>query len=491
MLILRGGNDFFNKFDYKIEGLGSNLRAIFHSLSLNLEEESREVECLYPKLFIGTEDFKELLLESDYIVDKSLFIWDILTTNKKLAITRPRRWGKSLNLNMLRTFLEIEQDMDAFNEKRKLFEGGEYKISDAKSKILNELKIAKHKNSELYKENFGSCPVIFLKLSGINLVKFISETKSANGRADNDIIEDYYRENIKDSYCLHKKIYKKELEKLCIRYNLNITPKMLIQELENLLYASKHTLPNELILFRKYMESNKSVNLYESIKNLIKVLYDHYQKKVFIIIDDCDSQVIMFIGHPLFSEISSTCKRLLNQMKPNSLIEKVVIVGSLPLTLSILLRDLNTSFFSIESNYLSEHFGFTPKEVDDLLNKITKNNCRANKMQKEIALWYNGYKFENTINYNPWSIVKYIQSCLEGKNQPAKAYWASSSVLDTFKMVLFMSNNLDVIKELILKEKNTLSSLMKFLLYIKDWKWFSSFITTFRILDKVWRAKLL
>ena len=74
MLILRGGNDFFNKFDYKIEGLGSNLRAIFHSLSLNLEEESREVECLYPKLFIGTEDFKELLLESDYIVDKSLFI---------------------------------------------------------------------------------------------------------------------------------------------------------------------------------------------------------------------------------------------------------------------------------------------------------------------------------------------------------------------------------------------------------------------------------
>ena len=173
---------------------------------------------------------------------------------------------------------------------------------------------------------------------------------------------------------------------MCIRYNLNITPKMLIQELENLLYASKHTLPNELILFRKYMESNKSVNLYESIKNLIKVLYDHYQKKVFIIIDDCDSQVIMFIGHPLFSEISSTCKRLLNQMKPNSLIEKVVIVGSLPLTLSILLRDLNTSFFSIESNYLSEHFGFTPKEVDDLLNKITKNNCRANKMQKEIAL---------------------------------------------------------------------------------------------------------
>ena len=155
MLILRGGNDFFNKFDYKIEGLGSNLRAIFHSLSLNLEEESREVECLYPKLFIGTEDFKELLLESDYIVDKSLFIWDILTTNKKLAITRPRRWGKSLNLNMLRTFLEIEQDMDAFNEKRKLFEGGEYKISDAKSKILNEYRLREKKEKEKVTEYFN------------------------------------------------------------------------------------------------------------------------------------------------------------------------------------------------------------------------------------------------------------------------------------------------------------------------------------------------
>ena len=142
MWILAGRDDFYNKFDYKKEILGSKLRAIFYSKGLILEEESKEAEfihedkrntCFNTKLYIGTVNFRKLLLESDYIVDKSLFIYDVLNSGiKVMVITRPRRWGKSLNLNMLKTFLEIEQDTESLNEKRKLFE-----VEYIKSQKLN------------------------------------------------------------------------------------------------------------------------------------------------------------------------------------------------------------------------------------------------------------------------------------------------------------------------------------------------------------------
>ena len=355
---------------------------------------------------------------------------------------------------MLKTFLEIEQDAEALNKKRRLFEGGEYKISEFEFKQLNELKIAKFKNTILYKKYFGSYPVIFINFYGDINPKLKSNSESEINEPIYEI-KKKYRNNVKNAYCLHDAAYRMELEEWCIRNELKFNPKGTIRELENLLSANKQILSDELDLFQKYRKGDNSVDLNTSISNLVKFLHDHYNKKVFIIIDEYDSQLTTLIGHPLFSEISDIYKSILSPMKDEPLIEKFVVAGILPLTLGNLFSSVNqTSLFTVKEHELSEHFGFTVQEVNNLLNKVSRNHDRVNKLQKsEISLWYNGYKFGETINYNPWSIVKCIQCYLKDGIQPVKDYWTNSSVLEAFKIVLFKLKNLEIIKDLIIKEK--------------------------------------
>ncbi|MEL6412998.1 MAG: AAA family ATPase, partial [Bacteroidota bacterium] len=119
----------------------------------------------HPDIYTGTDDFADLLLNSSIFVDKSLFIKEfLLNSGKAILITRPRRWGKSLNMNMLGRFLSIEVDQDGQpipqeqSLNRKLFLGGEVEIMPGKTKQLAPLKIAQH--DEVVEDYQGQFPVI-------------------------------------------------------------------------------------------------------------------------------------------------------------------------------------------------------------------------------------------------------------------------------------------------------------------------------------------
>ncbi|MEL6152854.1 MAG: AAA family ATPase, partial [Bacteroidota bacterium] len=99
----------------------------------------------HPDIYTGTDDFADLLLNSNVFVDKSLFIKEFLRSGKALLVTRPRRWGKSLNMNMLGRFLAIEVDHDGHpipqerSLNRKLFLGGEIITEDGEARQLASL----------------------------------------------------------------------------------------------------------------------------------------------------------------------------------------------------------------------------------------------------------------------------------------------------------------------------------------------------------------
>jgi len=145
---------------------------------------SNEIISKIPKILVGSSSFKELVTQSDLFVDKSLLVKDVIEANAKaVLITRPRRWGKSINMDMLKCFLEIEVDAhgnrieakDCLN--RKLFIGGEIGLglnSGAKKK-LEPLKIAKHEN--IIQDYQGQFPVIYInfkEIKGANYEEILS-----------------------------------------------------------------------------------------------------------------------------------------------------------------------------------------------------------------------------------------------------------------------------------------------------------------------------
>ena len=100
------------------------------------------------KIFISATSFKELVLNCEIFVDKSSFIEDVLTSgDKSIIITRPRRWGKSLNLDMLKNFLEYKPNEAELKENRELFEGEDVLE-------INTNKIESEDNKELFEDKF-------------------------------------------------------------------------------------------------------------------------------------------------------------------------------------------------------------------------------------------------------------------------------------------------------------------------------------------------
>jgi len=126
-----------------------------------------------PRILVGSDDFSKLLLKSDVFVDKSLLVKDIIEdSGDVILITRPRRWGKSLNMDMVHKFLEIEVDNNGAvlpleqRVNRKLFTGGEVDLGFGENKILRPLKIAHNKNAMVKQGQFPVIQLNFKEVKG-------------------------------------------------------------------------------------------------------------------------------------------------------------------------------------------------------------------------------------------------------------------------------------------------------------------------------------
>ncbi|MEL6413272.1 MAG: AAA family ATPase, partial [Bacteroidota bacterium] len=252
-----------------------------------------------PQIRTGTDDFADLLLESNVWVDKSLFIKEFLEDSGKVTlITRPRRWGKSLNLDMLRRFLSLEIDAkgyplpkeECFNDK--LFAGGEVVRETGERKQLAPLKIAQHQH--LMATYQGRYPVICLGL------------KNVKG----------------SSYQAIFLQIKKELSTLFKTHSY--------------LLASHRVAEDEKLLLKRYMrEEGSVVDVTRSIGFLSELMHKHFQKPVYVLVDEYDTPINhaylkLLVSSSAFDDVLDLFRQFFGAtFKTNPYLAKGLITGIL------------------------------------------------------------------------------------------------------------------------------------------------------------------
>ncbi|MBF0298492.1 MAG: AAA family ATPase [Oligoflexia bacterium] len=316
------------------------------------------------KMAIGYSDFKEIIDQKFDFVDKSLFVKEFFddTSAKVSVITRPSRFGKTLNLSMLRYFLAAEV-------------GGE-----STKGLFDNLKIANCSNDingTNYLSYQGQHPVIFLTL------KDVKETSYAN-------VINKLKVVIQNLYGEHRYLMRSE--------RLEADEKNIIQKM----------IDNEA----------EVVDLEFALLRLSNYLFKHYNKKVYILIDEYDTPIQSSYIANYYKEIMNLMRGMLGAaLKDNLALNRAVITGVIRVAKESLFSGLNNvKIYSVMQSKYSQYFGFTEEEVDDLLKKSKMIDRTL-----DVKKWYNGYKFAETTVYNPWSIVNFIES---NELQP---YWVNTS----------------------------------------------------------------
>ncbi|WP_425362809.1 AAA family ATPase [Candidatus Tisiphia endosymbiont of Hybos culiciformis] len=344
-----------------------------------------------PKMRTGTDEFYDLVVNSDVFVDKTMMIKELLEdSGKVILITRPRRWGKSLNMNMLQKFFEIEVDEkgNALPEENrinnKLFIGGEVDLGFDETKKLKSLKIAGNASSM---KRQGQFPVILLNL------------KDVKGSSYQEI-ELGVKDQIIELFANHHYLNRHVTEDTGLLDN-----------------AQKEKLSR---YFDGKLEKN---DLKNSLRFLSEVLYKHFNQKVYILIDEYDTPINS--SYIEFGDKAKEFKQVLelfrgmfgSSLKTNSCVEKGVITGILRIAKANLFSDLNNvREYTLLDEKFAKFYGFTQVEVDELLTKVPLDTT-----PEKIKVWYNGYNFGGEVIYNPWSIML----CLDSRGK-LDHYWLDS-----------------------------------------------------------------
>lgn len=297
-------------------------------------------------------------------VDKTLFIKDFLDhSNEVVLITRPRRWGKTLTLSMLQHFLSKEVN-------GVITEG-----------LFKNLNITKYLNDPEYKQYQGTHPVIFVSFKDL---------KGDNYQA----IEERIKEIIAELY--------RDFQDLLGKLTDNAVDVIIKDKFQRIL-----------------SEKGTYADLTSSLKFLSELLYKHYGKRAFILIDEYDNAINDSFDKPeillqltnFFSNLFGSC------LKGNPYLQKGLITGILRVAKANIFSGLNNpTEETVLDQTFSEYYGFTENEVTTLLNQAGILN------KQEIKTWYNGYIIGSNTIYNPWSIMHCIDS--KGLLEP---YWANSA----------------------------------------------------------------
>ncbi len=298
---------------------------------------------LEKKIPIGTSDFKTIIEENNYFVDKSLFIKEIIDTAERITlIPRPRRFGKTLNLSMLKYFFQKTKFL--------------YKPFDSTS-LFKKLKI--WKADDKYKEKCGKYPVIYLTFKDVKNL----EWKNCYNGIINCISEIFSNH----SYLL------KSLSGKDKNYFDNIKDKTASEK-----------------------------DFQDSIKFLCKQLTKHYGEKTVVLIDEYDMPILAGYTNNYYDKIIDFMRNFLSSaMKDNEFLERAVLTGILRVAKESIFSGLNNvEVASILSNKYQDKFGFTEEEVIEILDFY-----EVEYDIKKVRNWYNGFVFGKTYIYNPWSIL--------------------------------------------------------------------------------------
>lgn len=317
------------------------------------------------KLPIGIENFEEIRTEGFYYIDKTGLIKELLENWGKVNLfTRPRRFGKTLNMSMLKYFFEIGQ-------KPSLFAGLEIEKEDS-----------------LFGEYQGRFPVISISLKGVSGRKY--ET------ARSMMCSVIGREAMRFQFLL-------ESEK--------------ISEKDKGLYEQLTSLGDET--FR--MTDTVLVNSLLTLSNLLHKFYD---RKVIILIDEYDVPLDKACQFGYYDEMVTLVRNIFNQgLKSNDSLYFSVLTGCLRVSKESIFTGLNNpKVLSITDVRFDEYFGFTNEEVRKLLEDYGLSDRFD--LVKE---WYDGYKFGEVDVYCPWDVINYCDLARVNANAEPDIYWSHTS----------------------------------------------------------------
>ena len=325
----------------------------------------------------GIESFKTMIDKNAYYVDKTNLIQDVL--NEQVVLyTRPRRFGKTLNMSMLYYFFSIKEKENAY--------------------LFDELNISKNKEALKHQNQY---PTLFITLKDM---KNSSYEKQMN--------------RFKEVICL------------CAKSHLE-------------LLNSERLLASEKKLFQKYVDNETEDNeLEKSLFNISYFLYKHYHQKVIILIDEYDVPLQSAYQYNYYDEMVEFLRSVFSSaLKTNDALEKGIMTGCLRISKESIFTGLNNfTSYSILNNIGNEYFGFTEKEVLQLLKDYNLIDYID-----EVKEWYDGYLFGNIEIYNPWSTLMYVKNKIQDQSFRPISFWANTSGNDI--VVNYIQNGSDELHE--------------------------------------------
>lgn len=333
------------------------------------------------KLPIGIENFEEFSVEDFYYVDKTLFIKELLQNWGKVNLfTRPRRFGKSLNMSMLKCFFEIGRDPA-------LFEG---------------LKIAQEK--DLCEKYMGKFPVISISLKSVGGLQYDSAVASLKTVIGNEAGRFRFLRNSDRLTNDEKEAYAQLTE---------------VGSSQGGVYT----------MTEKMAEA--------SLQTLSLLLEKHYGQKTILLIDEYDVPLDKAFQGGYYEEMVNLIRSLLgNALKTNDSLYFAVLTGCLRISKESIFTGLNNlNVMTISDPYFCDSFGFTKDEVTELLDYYGLDD-----FHDTVRDWYDGYQFGDTSVYCPWDVIKYTQILLKDKYAEPENYWANTSGNDLIRRLLKKAN---------------------------------------------------
>ena len=317
------------------------------------------------KLPVGIDDFEKIRKNGFYYVDKTKLIEQLFSNWGEVNLfTRPRRFGKTLNMSMLKSFFEIGADPA-------LFEG--LYISG---------------NRQLCKEHMGKYPVIFLSLKNVEGITYEAA-----------------------KYQMTELVAKEAARFAFLDQSDNLTESD----------KSRYRALTAFLNGRYAMDEDL---LYGSLQTLSELLYKHYGKKTVILIDEYDVPLDKAFQHGYYREMVALIRAMFGKaLKTNDALEFAVLTGCLRVSKESIFTGLNNfKILSITDSRFDEQFGFTDDEVRKLLAFYQVEN-----RFDETKEWYDGYHFGNVDVYCPWDVINHVDRIKDDPNARPEAYWINTS----------------------------------------------------------------
>ena len=337
------------------------------------------------RLPIGIEFFDEMIKNQYYYVDKTGMISELLRSGGKVTLfTRPRRFGKSLNMSMLKNFFSLQGD----------------------KRIFNELQISRDK--QVCEEYMGKFPVISISLKSVDGFAYRDAYEMLCATIGNEAMKFQY---LMDS----TKLTDREKEQY------------------GLLIKGGDRIPFEM----------DEVTLTGSLKTLSLLLEKHHGKQTVLLIDEYDVPLSKASEHGYYKEMAMLIRKLFEQvLKTNESLKLAVLTGCMRISKESIFTGLNNfEVLSVADVRFDEYFGFTDKEVRKLLEYY-----HLSYKYQQVKEWYDGYQFGNVEVYCPWDVMNYCVTLLADPNAEPQNYWINTSSNEAVRRFIRESDNSGTIR---------------------------------------------